>query len=472
MYGGNMKKFILFHSAILAGALFSFSGCASTMYSKYERPDDIKADSLFRDTASTNALNADSGSFASMSWKEMFTDPALQALIEKGLKNNADMQIATARLNQYKAKLTAADLAFLPSLSLSASGDIEKTKHGTTKTYKVPLSASWEVDLFGSALNEDREAAANLLKSKAYGQTVRTELNANIALDYLQLLTLDEQKKISEETDSIWEENITTTEAMKDAGSATEADVLESKANADANKMNIASLEREIREMENSLSILLGEAPGIIPRSTLAGQNLPVKFNAGVPLELLSHRPDVLEAEMELAASYYRTNQARSAFYPKVTINASAAWTNQLGNVIENPGSYLFSLLGEVSQPIFNRGELTSNLKVSKEAEKIAKINYKQTILQAGKEVSDALYSYQTATTTKEMRTGQIETLTQALDASESLFESGSCTHLQVLTSRENLLNAKLSAVSDSYDQAAAVIKLYKALGGGTEAEK
>jgi multidrug efflux system outer membrane protein len=452
--------------------------CATTLlsschiYKAYDRPKDIKTDGVYRSATSDNEAMAtdDTTSIGNLPWKEVFKDPYLQTLIEKGLANNVNMQAAILRVDEAKALLLSARLAYVPSLNLNATGTLSSYDGAKpSKIYSVPASASWQVDLFGSLLNASRAAKASLLQTDAYRQAVRSSLIANIANTYYTLLMLDRQVNITEQTSKIWKENVRAMEAMKEAGMTTEAAVLQSQANSHSIEASLADLRRQVRETENAMATMLGEAPHAIERGILENQQLPDNLTVGVPLQLLSNRPDVKQAEMTLANAYYTTNQARAAFYPSITITGSAAWTNSSGMGIVNPGKILLTALGQLSQPIFNHGKLIANLKVTKDEEKIAQMNYQQSILDAGREVSNALYLYNAATDKLTAHNAQAASLTKAVTYTQDLFHSGEATYLEILTAQQSLLGAQLNEVSDSFQRMQAVIDLYNALGGGRD---
>lgn len=441
------------------------------IYKAYDRPEDIDASGLYRDPVSeTDTLASDTANMGNLPWKELFRDAQLQALIEQGLEKNVDMQTAILRVEEAKVMLTSAKLSYLPSINLAPQGTITTMDHSpNAKAYSLPLSASWEIDLFGKVLNAKRGAKAALMQSEAYEQAVRSQLIANIANTYYTLLMLDKQVSITEQTCDIWKENVRTMEAMKEAGMTTEAAVVQSKATYHQVEASLADLCRQVRETENAMSVMLAQAPQRIERSTLEEQVMPNNLEAGIPLQLLANRPDVKMAEMTLASAYYTTNQARSAFYPSLSIGGTVGWTNGSGMSVANPGQLLLQALGSLAQPIFNQGKLIANLKVSKKEEEIAKMNYQQAILNAGQEVSNALFLYETASKKIEQDQAQVMELNKAVEYTQSLFQSGQSTYLEILTAQQSLLSAQLNEVSDTFQRMQAVINLYEALGGGRD---
>ncbi|WP_294587683.1 TolC family protein [uncultured Bacteroides sp.] len=460
-----MKKQII--TLMCATALLS----SCHIYKSYDRPDDISTSALYRDTASVNdTLAADTANFGNLPWREVFTDPQLQALIEKGLENNSDIRTAALKVKEAEAPLLIAKMAYAPSLTLSPQGTVSSfDKSAATKTYSLPVQAGWQIDLFGQLLNPKRYAKATLDQTKAYQQAVRTQIIASIANMYYTLLMLDRQLEISTSTAEILKKNTETMQAMKDAAlyNITGAGVEQSRAAYAQVLASLPEIRRSIRETENALSILLGETPQNIQRGVLEAQQLPSEFSVGIPLQLLSNRPDVKAAEMSLAAAYYNTNTARSAFYPKITLSGSAGWTNSAGSAIINPAKFLASAIGSLTQPLFQNGVNIAKLKVAKAQQEEAKIQFQQTLLSAGGEVSNALYQYQAATETAASRTVQVNSSKNAADYTKELFNLGTSTYLEVLSAEQSYLSAQISEVSDTYNRMQAVVSLYQALGGG-----
>ncbi|WP_410086303.1 TolC family protein [Barnesiella intestinihominis] len=449
---------------IIIGLLLStgLSGCH--IYRTYERPELSGVDSLYR----VPAMTEDTMSLADFSWKELFTDTVLQQLIEKGIANNTDLNIARLKVREAEALLTSSKLAYLPSVSLTPQGTIKSIEgNSPTKTYNLAASADWELDIFGRITNAKREAKAVLEQSQAYKQAVQTQLIATIANSYYTLLMLDKQLDISRRTAEIWAENLRVMKALKKAGQTTEMAVAQIEASKLSVDASLLSLEQQITEVENSLSSLLGVVPQRIDRSTLDMQSFPDTLSVGVPLQLLQRRPDVRQSEAALAESFYTTNRAYSAFYPAITLSGSAGWTNAAGAIISNPGEWLFSAVGSLVQPLFNRGQNIANLKVAKARQEEALLTFRQTLLNAGTEVNDALLQWQVARRRLDLDRQQIISLQSAVRSSELLMRHSSQNYLEVLTARQTLLDAELLAVSDRFEEIQGVINLYHALGGG-----
>ena len=461
-----MKKQIIL--MMCAAALFSSCG----IYNSYKRPNDITVEGLYRDTVAVNdTLVSDTTNMGNVSWREMFRDPKLQTLIEQGLAHNTDLQTAMLQVKQAQASLMTARLSFLPSFTLSPQGGITKMENTPSyRTWQAPINASWEADLFGNLLNTSRGAKASLLQSEAYEQAVRSQVIANIDNLYYTLLMLDRQLEISEETQVKWNQTLTMMKSMMEAGMSNKAGVAQTEASCYAVAASIAEIRQTIRETENSLSTLLGMTPQHIDRGRLEDQVMPEEINAGVPLQLLSNRPDVRSAEMSLASAFYLTNKARSAFYPNISVTGTLGWTNGTTGTI-NPAEIIKNAIVSLTQPIFNRGALIANLKITKAQQEQARLNFQQTLLNAGAEVSNALYAYQTVGEKSQQRDMQVKALEDAVEATVGLMSVGETTYLDVITAQQSLLSAQLTQVQDDYDYLQSVINLYQALGGGRNGE-
>lgn len=453
--------------------------CASALlsschiYKTYDRPEDIMTAGLYRDTLAANdTLVSDTANFGNLPWKEVFTDPQLQGYIEQALTSSPDILTAALKVEEAKAPLLAAKLAFIPSLTLSPQGTVSSWDKGkATQTYSLPVTASWQIDLSGQLLNLKRQAKVTLEQTKAYEQNTRVQLIANTANLYYTLLMLDRQLQITEGTAEILKKNTETMEAMKDAGiyNTTEAAVEQSRAAYAQVQASLPDIRANIREIENSLCLLLGEPAHAIERGVLEDQKLPSEFSVGIPLQLLSNRPDVKAAEQALATAYYNTNVARSNFYPRITLSGSAGWTNSAGAGIVNPGKLLASAIASLTQPLFQNGANIAKLKIAKAQQEEAKIQFQTALLNAGNEVSNALTQYQSCTEKVTARNMQVNSSKNAADYTKELFNLGTSTYLEVLSAEQSYLSAQLSEVSDAFSRMQAVISLYQALGGGRQ---
>lgn len=447
-----MNKFIT--RVFILITFLSLTGCG--IYKQYEREEMHFVDSLYR----RMSVPSEGISTASVSWDMMFTDPLLQEWIQTGLDYNTNLHVARLKVQEAEASLLAARWALLPGADFSMQG-------GLPGQFSASLGASWQADIFGGLRNAKRRAQAALEQSQAYRQAVQTQLVATIAESYYTLLMLDEQLSISTRTMNTWEESIRTLEALKRAGKTNEAAVLQAKANKLSVEANILTLEKEILAVENSLCALLGIVPMHITRSTLADQELPESLSAGVPAELLSRRPDVRQAELALAQAFYSVNSARASFYPNVTLSGALGWTTGNGNIVLDPGSLIANLIAGLTQPVFGRGVNKARLQAAKAQYEQAGYLFRQSLLDAGVEVNNALTMWQTAKKRVELGKKQIVSLQAAVWNTQLLMKHGNADYLEVLTAQKNLLQAELTEASDRLDEIKSVINLYRALGGG-----
>lgn len=446
-----MKKII-----VLTTATALLSSCG--IYTKYQ-PAETTPDNLYGEEVAVD----DTTNFGNVNWRELFTDPQLQALIEQGLQNNTDLRSAQLQIEEAEAALMSAKLAFLPSFALSPQGTISSFDGGkATKTYTLPVTASWELDIFGRLRNAKQQAKALYAQSKDYQQAVRTQLIAGIANVYYTLLMLDEQLAISQQTEEAWKETVASTRALMDAGLANEAATSQMEAAYYSVQTSILDLKEQINQVENSLALLLAETPRRYERGKLADQRLPEDVAVGVPMQMLSNRPDVRAAERSLEQAFYATNQARAAFYPSIVLSGSAGWTNSAGSMIVNPGKFLASAVGSLTQPLFNKGQIMAQYRIAKAQQEEASLSFQQALLNAGSEVNDALVACQTSKAKTLLFEKQIQSLEKALESTSLLMEHGTTTYLEVLTARQSLLSAQLSQTANRFTEIQSVINLYQ----------
>ena len=458
----KLNKIFLFASASLL-----MTSCG--LYNKYERPQ-VDTYGLVRDVASnTDTLAvADTASFGNLPWREVFTDPQLQSLIETGLANNTNLLNAALNVKMVEDQLMIAKLAFVPGFTFSPQGTVASWDgNKASKTYSLPVTASWSVDLFGNLLNVKRSAQMALLATKDYQQVVQTKVISNIANMYYTLLMLDKQLQVVNDMSKLVEETWNIMKIQKELGRVKETSVQSAEANLYSVQAQAADLKRQIRETENSLSLLLGQQAQTIKRGTFEGQSLPSKFSTGIGLQLLNNRPDVHYAEMSLAQCFYDVNTARSKFYPNITISGTGAFTNSGGGGIVNPGKWLLSAVGSLTQPIFAHGQIIAGLKVAKAKQEQAYNTWQNAVLSAGSEVSNALVLYNSSNEKSKLEEKQVESLKKNVEYNKMLFNDGSATYLEVITAQQSLLNAELSKVADDFYKMQAVVNLYYALGGG-----
>ena len=459
-----MKKVI-----IISSAVFLLSSCG--LYDKYERPSDVNATGLIRDVqsdADTLLLNSDPN-FGQLPWREVFTDPQLQSLIETALANNTDLRNAALNVKMMEDMLKVAKLAFLPSVAIAPQGTISRVMTdgaSASKTYQLPISASWSVDLFGNILSQKRSAKAQLMMPRDYQVAAQTGIICGVANLYYTLMMLDEQLAIVTDMQGLVKETWDMMQLQMQLGRARSTSVQSAEASYYQIQAQAVDLKRQVRDIENAMSLLLNEAGHHIDRGTFYGQSLPTKFSAGVGIELLSNRADVHAAEMQLAQCFYGVETARSRFYPNITISGNAMFTNNLGAVV-NPGKWLLSAVGSLTQPIFQHGQIVAGLKVAKAQQEQAFNTWQNLILKAGNEVSNALLAYNSSDERSQLDQKQVEVLKKNVEDTRQLYTSKGSSYLEVIQAQTSLLNARISKVTDDFQKMQAVVNLYQALGGG-----
>lgn len=456
---------------IIGLAAVTLTGCKS-LYGKYERPA-VNTSGLIRDAVNDNDTLAvtDTTSFANIPWRSVFIDPQLQTLIEKTLANNPDLLNAALNIDMAEAQLKVAKLAFLPGITFTPQGTIS-TWDGqkANKTYSLPVNASWDANLFGSLTAAKRSTQVSMLQMKDYQVAVQTKLIANVANMYYTLLMLDKQLQIVTDMEKLTKDTWDIMKVQLQTVRGVRSTAVQS---AESNYLSVQTqkedIKRQIRETENSLSLVMGEQAHAISRSTLDAQSLPTTFSTGVGVQLLSNRADVHANEMALANCFYNIEVARSRFYPSLTISASGAYTNSGGMGITNPGKILLSAVGSLTQPIFMKGQLRAGLRVAEDQYKQALNTWQSSVLSAGSEVSNALVLYNASDAKSKLEQKRIAVLKKNVEDTRNLMASAGSTYLEVITAQSNLLNAQLNQVQDDFSKMQAVVNLYYALGGGAK---
>ncbi len=456
---------------IIGLAAVTLTGCKS-LYGKYERPA-VNTSGLIRDAVNDNDTLAvtDTTSFANIPWRSVFTDPQLQTLIEKTLANNPDLLNAALNIDMAEAQLKVAKLAFLPGITFTPQGTIS-TWDGqkANKTYSLPVNASWDANLFGNLTAAKRSTQVSMLQMKDYQVAVQTKLIANVANMYYTLLMLDKQLQIVTDMEKLTKDTWGIMKVQLQTVRGVRSTAVQS---AESNYLSVQTqkedIKRQIRETENSLSLVMGEQAHAISRSTLDAQSLPTTFSTGVGVQLLSNRADVHANEMALANCFYNIEVARSRFYPSLTISASGAYTNSGGMGITNPGKILLSAVGSLTQPIFMKGQLRAGLRVAEDQYKQALNTWQSSVLSAGSEVSNALVLYNASDAKSKLEQKRIAVLKKNVEDTRNLMASAGATYLEVITAQSNLLNAQINQVQDDFSKMQAVVNLYYALGGGAK---
>lgn len=432
----------------------SVSSCRITQpYAQPETP----TDSLYRDIEVTDTI-----SMANLPWRELFTDVHLQNLIQKGIDNNYNLLSAYSQVGIARAYYLQSRSAILPSLDAVAN-----VEHSTSTNYQLGLSSSWELDIWGKLGSSKRAELNNLLQTEAGAKAVETSLVASIASYYYQLLTLDKQLSITEETAENWRTTVITMRALKEAGRVTEAAVVQSEAQQYGVEVTIPDLKQSIKEFENALSLLVGVSPSEVQRGELDNQKALKVMSTGLPSQLLANRPDVRQAELNLRKQYELTNVARASFYPALSITASAGQYSSNIEDLLDPGSTLARIAAGLVQPIFNKRANKTRLEIAKEQQNQAFYDFQSALLNAGQEVSNAMSLYETTASKTIIRQKQINALELSVDYSQELLENGFANYTEVITAKQSLLQAKLAGVSNRLQQYQSVINLYSSLGGG-----
>lgn len=459
-----MKRIVMMLVAVMM-----VTGCG--IYKKYERPAEVVTDSLFGE----RFQSADTSSIADLGWRELFTDPQLQVLIDSALARNTDLRTARLRVEQAMAGLKIARLDYLPSINFAPEGAVsgfnnfENVTTGAGWTYTVPVAASWEIDIFGGKTNAKRQAQSAAAMAQDYEQAARTGLIAGVATQYYTLLMLDEQLRIAKQTCEKFSESVRVLRAMVGAGMGNEVAVAQMEGAWYQVEAAVEDIRKAINELENSMSVTLCQTPRSIHRGKLSSAVFPDQLATGVPAALLSRRPDVRAAENNLAAAYYAVNVARADLYPSLSLSGVLGWTNNLGGTVMDPSGLLMNAAGSLFQPIFNAGALRGKVKIARADQQAAALAFQQTVLDAGAEVNNALTQYQTALAKEQWRNRQVEALQTALTKTEKLMQYTSTTYLEVLTAQQSLLQAQTSQAQDTFEKISAVVTLYRALGGGQE---
>ncbi|UZH53967.1 efflux transporter outer membrane subunit [Salinimicrobium tongyeongense] len=461
----NIYKFIL-----IPAVLLSLQSCF--VAKEYSRPEEVVENEAYR----TDNLPTDTLSMARISWRELFTDPVLTNHIDRALENNIDIRIALQQIEAAGAYLKQAKAAYLPTLGVSAQVTHQELAQnsqfgsffdGGITQYDATANLSWEADIWGRIRSNERAQRAAYLQTVAAHQAVKTRLVANIANLYYQLLALDEQLEVTQETVANRMNSLETIKALKEAGNVTEVGVKQTEAQLYRAQAVVIDLQNQIRLLENTFSILLGEAPHPVERTALGAQELNTRLQIGVPVQLLRNRPDVIAAEYNLMNAFQLKNVAKSNFYPALRLTANGGFQSlDLADLIDT-NSLFASFVGSLTQPIFNRRQIRTQYEVAQAQQEIAYLEFRRAILDASREVSDALYNYAAADKKLDIKQDEFEAYELATSYSEELLNNGLVNYLEVLTARENTLNSQLELVNIRYDELSSIVDLYQALGGG-----
>lgn len=462
---------------ILLGVTTSIGLSSCQVVNKYKAPE-IDSEALYRDTHNTT----DTTTIANIPWREYFKDPLLQALIDEGLNKNYDMLIATERIKQAEAVLGQARAAYFPDVALTGQVQQNRGKSANggqghnvlgphTEIYTLGIAATWELDVWGKLNRQQRSKYADMLNSYAGRNLIQTSLISNIATSYYSLIALDQQLRVTKEMSDLIQESVTTMEALMEAGMQNGAAVEQTKASLYSVQASIPDLESNIRQIENSICLLLGRKPGGVLRSTLDQQNVPIYLSYGVPVQMLAKRPDVKQAELSFRSAFELTNAAQASFYPSITLSTGSmiGYTANTLSQFFKPENIFANIIGNLTQPLFARKQLITQLKVAKAEQQAALLSFEKAVLNAGREVSDIMYTFDSSVRKNEIRNKQVESLTKSVSFTQELLKAGEANYLEVIQAEQSLLQARLNQISDKLQQLQATSDLYRALGGGTE---
>ncbi|MBR6284029.1 MAG: TolC family protein [Muribaculaceae bacterium] len=435
------------------------------LYDKYESNVQIPADAIGTNISESTATNG----LVLPSWREFFTDPLLQRLIDTALVRNTDLASARIAVERSEVALQMAKKAILPSLYFAPSGTIAHFNGNTSKTYNLPLQVNWDFGQIGSITNKKRAANAVLLQSQAREDAVRANLISAVAQQYFLLQLLDRQLEILTLTDSLWGASLEAQKVLWENGKVYSTAVNQLEASCLNVKTQMVDARRNIRGVENDICCLLAITPQPIERNRWGDYTLPRIAQQGIPAQMLALRPDIRLADFAMEEAFYNMQTARSAFFPGISLTGAAGWTNSAGGAVINPGKILLSIMGSLTQPIFARGQLKGNLRMAQLAQEDLRNSYVQTVIEAGNQVNEALADCQSASEKHGYYHRQVEVLHDAYNGTHTLMDNGKASYLEVLTAQESLLNSQLSEAVNMYDAAQAIIALYVALGGATK---
>lgn len=463
----------IYKTSLVIVSAITLQSCIATK--EYQQPK-VWDDASFN----TNKIVKDSSYQAIVSWKEVFTDPVLQDYIQVALDENTDIRVALENVKQSQAYLAQSKFGHIPTLNIGAnythSVNSINTQFGRIlgqrqrlDQFDITGSLGWEADIWGKINSRKLASEATYLQTLAAHQAVRTQLIAMVASNYYNLLALDEQKKIAEQTIQTRTESLETNKALKEAGRVTEVAVKQTEAQLLSAKSLLLDIEQNIKTEENALSLLLNRFPEKIERSSFANQEVVFNGQDGVSINILNNRPDVIAAEMRFKNAFELTNVAKASFYPTLRLTASGGLQSVDFDKLFDPTSFFASIVGGIAQPILNGRQIRTQYEVSLSNQKIAFINYRQAVLQASKDVSDALFAIDTYSQKLVLKKEEAKAYSQAVEYSQELLNNGLASYLEVLTATESELNAQLNVITTQFNLWNANIQLYKAMGGGVE---
>jgi multidrug efflux system outer membrane protein len=449
------------------------AGC--TVGPDYHRPD-VPVPASFR--GATPEAFQQLQSFGDLAWWQVFQDEALQALIQTALEQNYDLRVATTRILQARAQVTIARSFQYPSADATAAAPYDRATGGDrppeyeTFLPQGGLSVAWELDLWGRFRRATEAARADLLATEEFQRTVVLTLVSDVARTYLELREVDLELDIARRTLASRAEYLSLTKAREEGGVATLLDVRQAEQLYYSAAATIPDAERRIAQRENQLSILLGHYPEAVPRGRpLTDQAMAPSLPPGLTSDLLRRRPDIRQAEQQVVAANARIGEALALLYPRVTISGFAGG----GGAVINGSTFgpfgLFNALPTLTLPLFNAGRLQANVEGNEAATQEALLRYQQTLLQAFREVADALVDVQKRREAREQTEATVTAQRDALKLSTARYEGGVTSFLEVLVTERDLFDAELDLARAWGEEAVTVVLLYRALGGGWQTE-
>ncbi len=436
------------------------------IYNKFHMPEETN---LTKEYVEAKNSETDSTALGNMRWEEVFTDPLLQDYINRALANNGNLDNARLNVEVARANVLGARLSYLPSVVINANGaGASYAKSDMNWTYTLPMAISWELDIFGKTLNAKRSAESALRMQRDYGQAVRSQIITGVATCYYSIATLNAQLELSRKTAEIWKQNVEVMKDYKEAGRVNQAAVVQSQAQYWSILSTITDLESSLEQANSSMSLLLNEMPQTWAIPASAQMEMPRILREGVAMRELAMRPDVRAAEESLAVAYYTTNSARAAFYPSITISSNGGFTNLLGSFVKNPGDWFIQLAGQLTAPLFLRGQNIARLKGAKAQQEQAMNNFEMALLKAAAEVNDYYVALEKSIEKTAYLTEQVKNLEEAVEATNLLMAyDGKTTYLEVLTAQSSLLSAQMGLLNTQLNREQSLINLYQSLGGG-----
>ncbi len=451
------------------------SGCM--LGPNYSRPDvDVPQDWRLSLEKATSVAN--------VPWWEQFKDPVLNQYVETALEKNKDLKIAVAVVDEYYARLGITRSELFPQLGAAGAGarirsstSYLPSSSGVDRDFNafvLAFNLSYELDIWGRIRRATEAARAELLGHEDAQRTVILTLVSSVASTYSELLELDKRLEIAKQTLNSYEESLKLIRLRFRGGVSSELEVKQAESQVESAAAAIPQLDTQIAQAENRLSVLLGQNPGTITRGKTLDQLVFPSIPSEQPSELINQRPDVLEAEQQLVAANARIGQAEAEYFPKINLGALLGFEKPELDNFFNHASLFYKFGGLFAQPIFQGGRIISTVRAAKSVKEQAIYNYEQTILNAFKEVNDALVAYKNSGTELDVQSRQVETLKQYLHLAELRYNEGLVEYLNVLDAQRQLFDVQIAQAQTQGKHFLTLVNLYKALGGGwvTEAEK